>query len=91
METTMKRVKTITIVGGGTAGWMASAYFGNPSDRDSYEVTLIDKTDPERIGVGEATLINFPQFMSNMGFNFNDWMPKVDAYMESWYPFSRMG
>ena len=51
METTMKRVKTITIVGGGTeVGY--SYYFGNPSDRDSYEVTLIDKTDPERIGVG---------------------------------------
>ena len=87
----MKRVKTITIVGGGTAGWMAAAYFANPSDRDSYEVTLIDKTDPERIGVGEATLINFPQFMSNMGFNFNDWMPAVDATWKAGIHFPGWG
>lgn len=91
METTMKRVKTITIVGGGTAGWMTAAYFTNPSSRDSYEVTLIDKTDPERIGVGEATLLNFSEFMSNMGFHFSEWMPKVDATWKAGIHFPGWG
>ena len=89
----MKRVKKITIVGGGTAGWMAAAFFSNPhAAKDChYEITLIDKTDPERIGVGEATLLNFPNFMACMGYQVDDWMPKVDATWKAGIHFPGWG
>lgn len=89
----MKRVKTITIVGGGTAGWMAAAFLSNPhAAKDChYEITLIDKTDPERIGVGEATLLNFPNFMAGMGYQVDDWMPKVDATWKAGIHFPGWG
>ena len=89
----MKRVKTITIVGGGTAGWMAAAFLSNPhASKDcNYEITLIDKTDPERIGVGEATLLNFPNFMACMGYQVDDWMPKVDATWKAGIHFPGWG
>jgi 2-polyprenyl-6-methoxyphenol hydroxylase-like FAD-dependent oxidoreductase len=58
----MKRVKSITIIGGGTAGWITASYFSRKFGR-YFDVTIVDKKNPDRIGVGEATLLNFPSIM----------------------------
>ena len=51
----MNRVKKLVIVGGGTAGWIAASWFHRRWG-SMMDVTIIDKSKPERVGVGEATL-----------------------------------
>ena len=97
----MKRIKRLVIVGGGTAGWITASWFarrwGNMMD-----VVVIDKSEPERVGVGEATLLSFPNIMKSMGYKPTDWLREIDATFKSgilfpgwgkedqtiWHPFS---
>ena len=75
------KVNTITIVGGGTSGWLAAAYLyhNNPN----LTVTVIDKEVGNPIGVGEATLLNFKFFMDECGFNIDEWFTELDAGYKS--------
>ena len=81
IEYEMQSVKKITIVGGGTAGWMTAAWTVRRAAAFHHaHVTLIDKEVPERIGVGEANLLNFNKFMHFCGFDDpTAWMEAVDA------------
>jgi tryptophan halogenase len=92
----MKKVDRIIIVGGGTSGWFAAAHFCK-----KFNVVLIDKETSERVGVGEATLVNFGEIMRRCGFSVSEWMPEVDGVYKAgilfknwnrdeqdiWYPF----
>lgn len=71
----------ITIVGGGTAAWMAASYLSRHHPND--QITVIDKEVGNPIGVGEATVLDFQPFMKECGFNINDWMPIVDGSFKS--------
>ena len=86
----MKEVKRIVVVGGGTAGWITASWFsrrwGNLID-----VTVIDKYEPERVGVGEATLLSFPGVMQKMGFKVEDWMNRIDATFKAGILFPGWG
>ena len=86
----MKEVKKIVVVGGGTAGWITASWFsrrwGNLID-----VTVIDKYEPERVGVGEATLLSFPGVMQKMGFKVEDWMNRIDATFKAGILFPGWG
>lgn len=52
----------IIIAGGGTAGWMTAMYLYT---LNRFEIILIDKESPDRIGVGEATVLDFLPFMES--------------------------
>ena len=52
----MKEVKRIVVVGGGTAGWITASWFSRRWGK-LIDVTVIDKYEPERVGVGEACLL----------------------------------
>ena len=67
----MKKVNKIVIVGGGSAGWIAASWFSRRWGK-MIDVTIIDKYKPERVGVGEATLLSFPSVMQKMGFKVED-------------------
>ena len=67
----MKEVKRIVVVGGGTAGWITASWFSRRWGK-LIDVTVIDKYEPERVGVGEATLLSFPGVMQKMGFKVED-------------------
>ncbi len=55
-----RRIKSVTIVGGGTASWMAASYLvsmlGRPDEGEGVEVTLIESPNFATIGVGEPTV-----------------------------------
>ena len=97
----MKRIRRLVIVGGGTAGWIAASWFARRWGK-IFEVVVIDKSEPERVGVGEATLLSFPNVMKQMGYKPTDWIKEIDATLKSgilfpgwgiedqtiWHPFS---
>ena len=60
------RIERVTIVGGGTAGWLTAMILnkfltlggGQPTN-----ITLIESPNVATIGVGEATIITLPKLM----------------------------
>ena len=73
----MRPINRIVIVGGGTSGWMTAAYLQAKFKRA--EIVLIDKSETETVGVGEATVLSFKQFMMDCGFKPEDWLGKINA------------
>jgi tryptophan halogenase len=74
-------VKNITIVGGGTAGWLTAAYLSKQIPHLS--ITLIDKIIPSTVGVGEGTLLNLRSFLEECGFPEYEWILNADATYKS--------
>lgn len=57
--TQAKSIKSIVIVGGGTAGWLAACHLAKklePLKNEAISITLIDSPDIPTIGVGEGTV-----------------------------------
>ena len=71
------RVKTATIVGGGTSGWMTAAAISKMCPH--IELTLIESKDISTVGVGESTLGQINLYLDFLGLNEKDWMPKCNA------------
>ena len=86
----MKKVHKIVIVGGGTAGWITASWFARRWSQ-KIDITIIDKYEPERVGVGEATLLSFPSVMQKMGFRVEDWMNRIDATFKAGILFPGWG
>lgn len=79
-------ISSITIVGGGTSGWLAAAYlYKNQPD---IKITVVDKEIGTPIGVGEATLLSFKPFMEECGFKLEDWFVPLDTGYKSGILFS---
>lgn len=83
------KIKTIVIVGGGTAGWMSAAFLSKALPH--LQITLIESSDIPTIGVGEATITAFTSFTSFLGMKEADWMPacngsyKYGIRFNDWY------
>ena len=97
-------IRSIVIVGGGTAGWMAAALFGKLFDK-KYSITLVESDDIGTIGVGEATIpaiktytsllgvsefevLSATQGIYKLGIEFVDWRRKDHSYIHS---FGKIG
>jgi tryptophan 7-halogenase len=79
----------ITIVGGGTAAWLTTAYLRNLHPK--YDITVIDKEVGTPIGVGEATILDFPGFMADCGILPYMWINEIDATLKSGILFPGWG
>ncbi|HKC15324.1 MAG TPA: tryptophan halogenase family protein [Steroidobacteraceae bacterium] len=58
---------SITILGGGTAGWMAAAAFATRLPREHYAISLVESDEISTVGVGEATLPHLKVFNELIG------------------------
>ncbi len=77
------QIEHVTIVGGGTAGWMTAVMLitelnANPSGR-KVEITLIESPNVPTIGVGEATLITLPSTLEDFGINEREFIRRSNA------------
>lgn len=68
-------IKSVLIVGGGTAGWMAAGYLSSKG----LSVTLIESGSVGIIGVGESTVPAINWLANEMGMAEHEWMPLANA------------
>ncbi|MFD2415753.1 tryptophan halogenase family protein [Amycolatopsis pigmentata] len=71
-------IRSVVIVGGGTAGWMSASYL-KAAFGDRISVTLVESSRVGNIGVGEATFSTVRHFFDYLGLDERDWMPHCSA------------
>ena len=73
----------ITIVGGGTAGWMAAVFLitrlNNRPERPPVRVTLIESPNVPTVGVGEATVPGMRELLKQLGISEARFMAHCNA------------
>lgn len=96
-------IKSVVIVGGGTAGWMTASYL-NAAFGDRIDVTVVESAQVGRIGVGEATFSTVRHFFDYLGLDEREWLPrcagsyKLGIRFQNWreanhhfyHPFERL-
>ena len=75
--TTAGPIKSVVIVGGGTAGWMSAAALARTLDTNKVSVTLVESEAIGTVGVGEATIPNITEFNRMLGLNERELMAKT--------------
>lgn len=71
------KVKTVTIVGGGSSGWMTAAALSKLCPQ--LDITLIESETVGTVGVGESTLGHINRFLTMLGLKDEEWMPACYA------------
>ena len=72
-----QNIKSVTIVGGGSSGWMTAAAFARLLP--NIKLTLVESPTIPIIGVGESTIGHINQFLTMLGLKDEDWMPHCNA------------
>ena len=62
-------VRSVLIVGGGTAGWMAAASLAQRLGRLGVSITLVESSAVGTIGVGEATVPAIRRYFDSLGLS----------------------
>ncbi len=74
-----ERIRTVAIVGGGTAGWMTAAALSTLLGGPKLKVRLIESSEIGIVGVGEATLPHIRAFIQRLGINEAEFMRVTKA------------
>ena len=87
-------LRSITIVGGGTAGWLAASFLNrfckSKDSKHQLEITLIESPSIPIVGVGEASLPGMVVLLNQLGvseaefFKLTDATFKVAAHFINW-------
>ena len=72
-------IKTILIVGGGTAGWMTAAFLNRFLDPARCSITLVESASIGTIGVGEATVPPLVPLLRMLGIDEDDFLRECHA------------
>jgi len=72
-------IRSIVIVGGGTAGWMTALILAQALIRRGVEIALLESPTVETIGVGEGSTPWLRGFFDGLGIEESEWMPACNA------------
>lgn len=105
MNIAQKNIEHFVIVGGGTAGWMAAALLGKALQNTLSRITLVESALVASVGVGEATVPSFVDFINLLGIDEHDFIRHTNATYKLaikftnwqskaasyWHPFGHVG
>ena len=74
-----KRIRSIVIAGGGTAGWMAAAILSRATRRELMQITLVESEEIGTVGVGEATIPLIQNFNKILGIDELDFVARTQG------------
>jgi tryptophan halogenase len=74
-----RQIRSVVIVGGGTAGWMAAAGLSKSLDGMGVRIRLIESAQIGAIGVGEATIPPLMDFIRQLGIAEDELVREVKA------------
>lgn len=75
-----KRIKTVVIVGGGTAGWMAAAALVHRfGPNRQIKITVVESNAIGTVGVGEATVPQMREFLKRLKIDEVDFVRQTNA------------
>ena len=72
-----KKIESIVIVGGGSAGWMTASFL--LKQHPNIKLTLIESPNVPTIGVGESTIGSINHYLGVLGLKDEDWMSYCNA------------
>ncbi|NQY87393.1 MAG: tryptophan 7-halogenase [Colwellia sp.] len=73
------KINTIVIVGGGTAGWIMASSLSRTLRQSDVNIVLVESPDIATIGVGEATIPSFVDFLNFLGVPEKDFLTATKA------------
>lgn len=86
----MTNIKDITIVGGGTSGWMSAALLAKMT-RGKYNIRLVESESIATIGVGEATIPAIKTFNNLLGINEKEFIESTQGTFKLAIQFCNWG
>lgn len=72
-------IKSVVIVGGGTAGWMTAMILANALIKKGVDISVLESPSVDIIGVGEGSTPWLRGFFDSLGIEESEWMPECHA------------
>jgi hypothetical protein len=82
------RIKSVVVLGGGTAGWLSAAYLAAQA-RQPLSITVIEAPDIPTVGVGEGTWPTMRATLAAIGIGEAEFMLACDASFKQGSRFDR--